>query len=83
MNKIRVNLVLLGSNACIFNQARIKNHNSSLFTISHVEEVPHLPQMDGEEWNYSRQTLGTMVKVFDNYGISFLITIFLICADLS
>lgn len=62
MQKVRIKLVPLGGNPGAFDHERVKRYKSSLFTVSQVDMAPYLPEMDGEMWNHSCESLSKIVR---------------------
>jgi hypothetical protein len=57
MRKITISLVLLGNLKYPVNIAQIERWESDVFQIQHRAAVGHLPDADGDDWQYTDQQL--------------------------
>ena len=66
MNPIRINLVLLGNLKYPIDVATLETWKSSIVKIQHGDSVGHLPDAEGDEWEYTDEQLSKLLSADKN-----------------
>lgn len=66
MDTLKVTIVSLGSLKYPVNMAYLEGWQSKLIKLSHGSSIGHLPDAEGDDWEYTKEQLGSLVGADDN-----------------